>query len=154
MQTQKMNNLARSLSLKIDDINNKSILFGGDFNLFFKAKLELQGGNPVLKKKSLAKLIQPKEKFDLCDVWRNRNPNTKLYIFRLQYSFGYTQRRLDYFFISNVLQEFVNIPDVSAALSTDHSPIMFSLFSKSEGMRGKGLWKHDNFLCEKSTYNS
>ena len=29
---------------------------------------------------------------------------------------------------------------------------MFSLFSKSEGTRGKGLWKHNNSLCEKSTY--
>ena len=53
---------------KIDDINNKSIVFGGDFNLFFEAKLEEQGGYPVLKKKSLAKLIQIKEKFDLCDI--------------------------------------------------------------------------------------
>ena len=43
---------------KIDNINNKSIAFGGDFNLFFEAKLEAQGGNPVLKKKILAKLIQ------------------------------------------------------------------------------------------------
>ena len=29
---------------------------------------------------------------------------------------------------------------------------MFSLFSKFEGKRGKGLWKHNNSLCEKSTY--
>ena len=29
---------------------------------------------------------------------------------------------------------------------------MFSLFSKSEGTKGKGLWKHNNFLCEKGTY--
>ena len=45
---------------KIDDINNKSVVF--DFHLFFEAKLEAQGGNPVLKQKSLAKLIQIKEK--------------------------------------------------------------------------------------------
>ena len=35
---------------KIDDINNKSIVYGRDFNLFFKAKLEALAGNPVLKK--------------------------------------------------------------------------------------------------------
>ena len=40
---------------KIDDINNKSIVFG-DCNLFVEAKLEAQAENPVLKKKSLAKL--------------------------------------------------------------------------------------------------
>ena len=41
---------------KIDCINNKSIVFGGDFNLFVEAKLEAQGENLVLKKKYLAKL--------------------------------------------------------------------------------------------------
>ena len=45
-----------------------SIAFGGDFILFFEAKLDVQGGNRVLKKKSLAKLIQIKEKNDLCDI--------------------------------------------------------------------------------------
>ena len=38
---------------KIDDINNKSIVFEGDFHLFFEAKLEAQGGNPVLQKNFL-----------------------------------------------------------------------------------------------------
>ena len=50
------------------------------------------------------------------------------------------QERLDYFFISNVSQESVKNPDVLAAFLTDHSPIMFSLFSKSEGKRVKGYW--------------
>ena len=53
---------------KIDDINNKSIVFGRDFHLLFEVKLEAQGGNPAMKKKSLAKLIQIKENFDLCDI--------------------------------------------------------------------------------------
>lgn len=58
---------------KINDINNKSYVFGGDLNLFFEARLEAQGGNPVMRKKSLAKPIQIKEKFYLCDIWRIRN---------------------------------------------------------------------------------
>ena len=74
---------------KIDDINYKNIVFGGDFNLFFKVKLESQGRNPALKKKTLVKLIQIKEKFDLCDIWRIKNPNTKRYTFRQQHSSGY-----------------------------------------------------------------
>ena len=48
---------------KIHDINNKSIVFGGDFNLFFEIKLEGQGENPVLKKTYLAKLIQIRKNF-------------------------------------------------------------------------------------------
>ena len=45
-------------NMLIDDINNKNILFRGDCILFLEAKLEAQGGNPVLKKKYLGKLIQ------------------------------------------------------------------------------------------------
>ena len=40
----------------------------GDFNLFFDSKLDAQGGNPTTKKKSLARLIELKESYDLCDI--------------------------------------------------------------------------------------
>ena len=53
----------------------------GDFNLFFNSKLEAQGGNPTLKKKSLAKLIEFKETCDLCDIWGVRNTKPKRFAF-------------------------------------------------------------------------
>ena len=37
----------------------------GDFNLFFDSKFEAQGGNPTFKKKSLDKLIEFKETYNL-----------------------------------------------------------------------------------------
>ena len=40
----------------------------GYFNLFFDSKLEAQGGNPTLIKKSLTKLIEFKETYALCDM--------------------------------------------------------------------------------------
>ena len=69
-----------------------------------------------------------------------------------QHSSGYTQKTLDCFFISSVLEESVKNLDVLAAFSTDHSAIIFPLFHKSEGRGGKGLWKHNNSLYEKTTY--
>ena len=53
----------------------------GDFNLFFDSKLDAQGGNPTIKKKSLAKLIELKENYDLCDIWRVRNTKSKRFTF-------------------------------------------------------------------------
>ena len=53
----------------------------GDFNLFFNSKLEAQSGNPTLKKKSLAKLIEFQETHDLCDIWRVRNSKSKRFTF-------------------------------------------------------------------------
>ena len=33
-----------------DDLENKIIILGGDFNLFLNSALETEGGSPVLKK--------------------------------------------------------------------------------------------------------
>ena len=46
----------------------KQLVMAGNFDLFFNSKLEAQGGNPTLKKESLAKLIEFKETYDLCDI--------------------------------------------------------------------------------------
>ena len=40
------------------NIMNKKVVIKGDFNLFFNTSLETQDGNPILKKKYLAKLIE------------------------------------------------------------------------------------------------
>ena len=45
--------------LETFDTNKKTqLIMAGDFNLFFDSKLDAQGGNPTIKKKSLAKLIE------------------------------------------------------------------------------------------------
>ena len=49
------------------------LIMAGDSNLFFDSKLDAQGGSPTIKKKSLAKLIELKENYDL---WKVRNNET------------------------------------------------------------------------------
>ena len=102
---------------------------GGDLNLVFDCNLEVCGNNPVLKKKSLTKFIKIKENLNLCDIWRIRNPKSKRYTFCQNQSSGFIQRRLDYFFVSNVLQERVKTTDILTSFATDHSPILFFLKS-------------------------
>ena len=89
----------------VDNIGNKNIIIGGDFNFHFNSKLEAKGGKPTLKKKSLTKMIELIESFELCDIWGIRNPTEKRFTFRQNHISGYIQRRLDYFFVSNELQE-------------------------------------------------
>ena len=112
---------------KVNDIQSKNIVLGDDFNVIFDISIESLGGNLCLKKKSIAKLIQIKEKINLCDIWRIQNPKIKRFTFQQQHIPGCIQRRLDYFFVSNLRQESVNKADVLAAFSTDHSPLLFSL---------------------------
>ena len=91
----------------------------GNFNLFFKPKLDAAGGYPTLKRKSLAKLTDLKEAYDLCDIWRKGNTKVKQFTFTQQRFSGFIQRRLDYFFISNGLQEFASTTDILTPISTE-----------------------------------
>ena len=66
----------QSLFQNLDVSQNKRIIFADDFNIFLNSKLEAKGGKPLLKRKSIAKLVEMKESLDICDIWRIRNPNT------------------------------------------------------------------------------
>ena len=48
--------------------SDKHIVLAGDFNFFFDKSLDSYGWKPTLEKKSIAKFIELKEKFDLCDI--------------------------------------------------------------------------------------
>ena len=62
---------------KLDHFENKIIILGSDFNLFLDSALEIEGGSPVLKRSSVSKLIETKEKYNLCDIWRIKNTKEK-----------------------------------------------------------------------------
>ena len=86
--------------LKKFDINpKKQIIMAGDFYLLFDSKLGTQGGNPTLKKKSLAKPIELKQSYDLCDILRGKNMKSRQFTFTQKHSSVFIQRRLDYTFI-------------------------------------------------------
>ena len=106
-QVSVLNNLS-SLLENFDVALDKKLILA-DFDLFLNSKLDVNEGKAhIKKKKSLAKLIQLKESYDLSDIWRIRNPVTSTFTFRQKHCAGFIQRRLDYIFISNSLQEFVN----------------------------------------------
>ena len=84
----------------------------GDFNLIFDSKLDAQGGNPTMKKKPVAKLIELKESYDLCDIWRVRNMKSRQFTFAQQHSPGFFQNGLEYVFISNTLQELATTTNI------------------------------------------
>ena len=126
--------------LKTFDINpNKHVIMAGDFNLICNSKLDTAGGYPTLKRKSLAKFTELKETYDLCDIWRVRNAKVKQFTFTQQHSSGFAQHKLDYFFISNGLQEFASTTDILAPISTDHSPVFFSLSQEKGILEVKGF---------------
>ena len=56
--------------------NEKKIIMGGDFNITFDTRLDCSGGAPT--KKDSVKVIEDMcVTYDLIDIWRIRNPETK-----------------------------------------------------------------------------
>ena len=96
-QLKVLNDLSELIK-KINITYGKQIVLAGDFNLFFDSNLEAKGGKPILKEKSVARMVELKEEFDLCDIWRIRNPLEKSFTFRQNYSSGILNLRLDYIF--------------------------------------------------------
>ena len=111
-------------------------IFRGDFNVIFDSFLEEQGGKPSLKKHTLAKTIQTKEKFSLLDIWRIQNPKTKCFTFTQHHTTGFIQRRLDYFFISINYKRLLKKTDILTAFNFDHSPLIFTLSMNQDEARG------------------
>ena len=105
-----------------------------------------------MKKKSLAKLIELKESYDLCDIWRVRNMKSRQFTFTQQHSSGFIQRRLDYIFISNTLQELLTTTEILTPISADHSSVFFSLSEGNDCLRGKGFWKFNSSLAKDQNY--
>ena len=132
----------------IKDLYGKHTVLADDFNLFFGTSLDSYGSKPTLKKISIAKFIELKEKFDLCEIWRKTNPKAKGFTFRHKRVSSLIQRRLKCFYISNSTQVSVKNTDVLASLLTDHWPITISYLKNEESNRGRGLWKFNNSLIE------
>ena len=102
-----------------DDLKNKIIILGGNFNLFLDFVLEAEGGSPIFKKIfSFKTHVEIKEKYNLCDIWRIRNTKEKPFTFRKKHRSGFLER-LDYFFVSNTLQESIKDTEILPALTSD-----------------------------------
>ena len=130
----------------------KNIVLAGDFNFFFNTSLDSYGGKPTLKKTFIAKFIELKEKFDLCGIWRIRNPKTKRFTFCQKHVSGLIERPLDYFYISNSMQVSIKNIDVLVSFLTDHSPVTFLCLKDEESNRGRGFWKFNYSLIENVEY--
>ena len=89
---------------------------------------------------------------DICDIWRIRNPKRQNFTFRENHSTGFIERRLDYIFVSNSLQEFVNHTDVLPAISIDHFLVLISLSNDNSEDNSRGLWKYNSSLVYDKFY--
>lgn len=107
--------------------------------------LDCSGGNPVLKE-SVKFLEDIMMENDLVDIWRIRNPDSKKFTWKQKSPI--IQRRLDYWLISNTLQEDVLKIDIVSAIKTDHLAITLEIDSLVDQPRGPSFWKFNNSLLD------
>ena len=73
----------------------------------------------------ISKLESIKNYLNLCDMFRVRFLDKRLFTYRSKNPL--LQRRLDYLFISNELQDNVLSIDISLSVNTDHSAVYLRL---------------------------
>jgi len=130
MKTTKKIELLQKLDTQLSTYNcvDHNIIIGGDWNFILNKDLDAEGGNPQLKLSSIAEIVKLKNKYDLIDIFRVRFPESKRFTYRQ--NSPRRLRRLDYFIVSNSLQESISKVDVLASVSSDHSPV-FLKFSNN-----------------------
>ena len=109
-------------------------------------------GNPTLKKKSISKILQLIEQHNLIDIWRIRNPILKRYTFRKNHFSGFIQRRLDYIFVSNNIQENIKDTNILPSFCSDNSPLFVNYQTSNDFHLGKHFWKLNSSLTKDEEY--
>ena len=57
---------------KLHLTQNDDNICSGNFNLIFNVKLDRHGGNPVFKNRSVRKIYELKETYNLTDILKNK----------------------------------------------------------------------------------
>ena len=126
-----------------------SIVLGGDFNVIFHKDLDGSGG--IKKVKDSVKVLEDIcLEQDLVDIWRVRNPLTARFTWRQKTPV--IQRRLDFWLVSDTLQEDVDCVNIIPSIKSDHCAITLSFSGVEDGIRGPSFWKFNSSLVKDQDY--
>ena len=81
---------------------------------------------------------------DLVDIWRVRNPLAARFTWRQKTPF--IQRRLDFWLVSDTLQEDVDCVNIIPSIKSNHSTITLAFSGVEDGIRGPSFWKFNSSL--------
>ena len=137
---------------KFNSNGDKYVIVGGDMNILMDLCLDRYGGNPKFNHNVMDQVDNLLESHDLTDIWRVRNPNARQYTWRQNNPL--IQSRLDYWFVSDILQDVISDINICPAICTDHAAICLKIRSNYNSIKGPSYWKFNNSLCDDSQYCS
>ena len=135
------------ITCNVDESSN--LILGGDWNTIL-LDIDRYSMQTSAKDSSLLQVENIIEHFNLCDIWRVRNPIFRRHTYRRTKPLY--QSRLDYLLISNALQDIVVLSDIIPSIYSDHSAIIFGFNTLHEKYRGKGYWKFNSALLKDTVY--
>lgn len=141
----------------LHDLDISNLILGGDFNCCLDPSSDkFHRDNPSNSHDSSSPATGARlalrallEEFAISDVWRMLHPTARQFTFRRQ---AYASR-LDYWFISEHLTEWIKAVEILPAAQSDHSAVSLSLQTVSIS-RGPGLWRFDNALLSNKDFVS
>ena len=87
---------------------------------------------------------------DLVDIWRIRNPTERRFTWRQKSPI--IQRRLDFWLVSDTLQEDVESVEIIPSIKSDHSAITLALNGIDDSKGGPSFWKFNSTLVNDNEY--
>ena len=125
--------------------SDSEIIVGGDYIVHLDAVLDNSGGKTETKP-SVKYLKYIMFSFNLEDVWRKRNSETRQFTWRQKRPL--IQRRIDYWLISDDLQDEIDSTDIILSIKSDHSVIILHVDSLEVQPFGPSYWKFNSSLVE------
>ena len=134
--------------------SNDNILLAGDFNVILNPSLDRKGGNhrETYQYKQIISILHTiKSDFELEDIWRTKHPTTRRFTWRRQHPEPCSSR-LDYWFTSSKLSDYVEKTDILPSYYSDHSGVFLHIKGFSSVKAGRGYWKMNNSYLQENVY--
>lgn len=129
---------------------DEEFIIGGDFNTVLDPLMDKFGGTVGTHKKCREKIHSITDSFELADIWRTKNPNSRKYTWHSS-SNPIIFSRLDYFLVSCTFLNQIGNCKILPGFMSDHSLVQFDIqFNPFE--RGKGYFKLNNSFILQPEY--
>ena len=145
--------ILKILNKKLAEFNpnlDHHIICGGDWNFVLDKSKDTFNCSQPPKLKSIAELTNISESHNLCEIFRIRHPNEKLFTFRA--NTPTRMSRLDYFLISNTLQESVEKCEILNSVTSDHNPVVLTFKNPYTCGKNTAYWKFNTTLLRNNDF--
>ncbi|MCU7801457.1 MAG: endonuclease/exonuclease/phosphatase family protein, partial [gamma proteobacterium symbiont of Lucinoma myriamae] len=139
----------KSFFEEIDKIENESVIICGDFNLVLDPKLDYYNYKHINNRKARQLVLDEIEIRNLKDPFRLLSPLQRRYTWRRKNPLQ--QARLDFFLVSDDIQQNVIRCNIGISYRSDHSMVTLEI-NFFDIKKGKSLWKHNNSLLSDMEY--